>query len=329
MGSGIGKLVLHIGTHKTGSSAIQDSLVRGDHQLEAEGTLYPRAGRIPSSGGHLNICWEWASDQRFKPERGTRSDLRAEVLRQRWQTVVVSAETFTARGERNVRLAERLVEEIAPQQVVIVGYVRPQWSYMESHYTQRVKQGHTSTSFDEYVQHHLTDDRFDYPRLFAPWREAFGERLVVRPYSRDVIDDFWRLAGIGIPPPLDGGINVRPGAKAIEMLRSMHAAIKPPKESRSRLFAWARKWLQENLEDDVPFRALTDELAATIDERFRDANREFASTYWSQADPPIFKLPELPSLSTWTLADATREERQAMGSLLLNARLRLKRLQRE
>ncbi|MCC6306594.1 MAG: hypothetical protein IT545_15560, partial [Rhodobacteraceae bacterium] len=50
------RLILHIGSHKTGTTHIQSTFARNPAALDAIGVLYPRAGRIHEA--HFQLCWQ-------------------------------------------------------------------------------------------------------------------------------------------------------------------------------------------------------------------------------------------------------------------------------
>lgn len=63
-----------------------------------------------------------------------------------------------------------LLEELRPRRVQVIGYVRPQREQIEDVYSQRVKIGLTSKTFDEYLDECLgrNSHRFDLRRRFGP-----------------------------------------------------------------------------------------------------------------------------------------------------------------
>lgn len=313
------QLVLHIGTHKTGSSAIQAAFTQ--HSIPT-GYLYPSTGRI-ASGGHLNLAWEAIGDQRHRPGRGNTKDLVNELTESDARVVVLSAETFSvpSAGPAVVNWVDDLVEIFEPTRVLIVGYVRPQWEYLESHYTQMVKTGNTAASLEEFVLKEQDRPLFDYPVLFSAWDERFDDSLQVRPYVPDVVSDFFGLLELD-PPPIDR-VNARPGAKQLEMLRRLRDDLDDLNGSNgsdrrsgdSGVFRWALDSLTRQYPDDRPYRGLTVGLARRLDERFRDSNQRLADTYWGGELPLSFQPPEQLSTSVWTFQDATGLDEKYYGWL--------------
>lgn len=302
-------LVLHIGTHKTGSSAIQSAFTQ--HALPTD-YLYPKTGRI-ASGGHLNLAWEAIGDQRHRPERGNTKDLVNELSESDARVVVLSAETFSvpSAGPAVVNWVDDLVEIFEPACLLIVGYVRPQWEYLESHYTQMVKTGITAATLEEFVLKEQDRPLFNYPVLFSVWDERFGDSLQVRPYVPDVVSDFFGL--LGLDPPRIDGVNARPGAKQLEMLRTLRDDLDNlddpiARDRRSAVFRWALDSLTKRYPDDRPYRGITVGLAHRLEERFRDSNQRLADLYWGGELPLSFRRPEQVRTSVWTFQDATESD---------------------
>ena len=303
-------LTLHIGTHKTGSTAIQRSLERSTGL--AEGILFPKSGRMPG-GGHLNLAWETAGDSRFRAERGGTADLIAEIRTARPTHVLLSAETWTTRpGEHlHAEWASKLAQQIGAHSVHIVAYVRPQWQYLESVYTQQIKMGFISDSFRDFLDRYVAHPRFEYELVFQPWFDRFD--VQIEPYGSEVVAHFWALAGLGSPPQTERA-NERPGAKELEMIRCFSRQI--PRDQRQPKLRAVRRWLRPRIESDTPYSGLTMELVHIIHERFCVGNRAFAEAVWGDSDPPVFQPPEQVHTNTWTLSAASPEERQLFEELI-------------
>ena len=59
-------IIIHAGTHKTGTTFLQSFLSLNFKELLNEGILFPLSGRIGKFGGHHNIAWQLNEDERFK-----------------------------------------------------------------------------------------------------------------------------------------------------------------------------------------------------------------------------------------------------------------------
>jgi hypothetical protein len=176
------RLVLHIGTRKTGTSTIQlyFSVHRESHL--ASGVLYPEAGRLTGPRGrgchaHYELAWSLARPDRRRAVWGA---LRAEMDRTRATCTVVSAETFASLPADRVRL---LREETEGLDVRVVVVLRDRIDFLISEYKQQIKKGATTSDFVEFARQNL--DLCDYAGMLRPWSDAFGEdRLRVLDWSR-------------------------------------------------------------------------------------------------------------------------------------------------
>lgn len=318
--------MLHIGTHKTGSSAIQATLVQTDAD---PGLIYPQAGRVVS-GGHLNLAWEALGDNRFRPGRGTTADAIDEITRSTAPMAVLSAETFSARpgSDAVVSWAAKLAEAVSASDLLVVAYVRPQWEFIESRYTQMVKSGHVHQQFEDFVGPEMTRPIYDYHRTFSKWREAFGDSLVVRPYVREVVADFFELIGIEAPT-IEVRANIRPGAIELEMLRMLVRDLPATGHREAAIFRWAREHLVEVYGGTPPFRALTPELASHIAASFHSSNTALAETHWNGQLPKSFTPGDQLSRSMWRLESDDEVSRAIYEALLEGARAMKLRLAQE
>lgn len=218
------RLVLHIGPHKTGTTAIQNALREAAGALEAQGWHYPLLD--PADHAQHRLCAALARD-----------DAEAEAMLARMlppgRDVILSSENFSRlQAAALLRLAERL----RGRAVEVVYFQRNFLSLAYSWWQERVKHGRDE-QFPEYMARTLGfPGRF---HLFGPgtvlgrFAAAFG-REAVRVYLYDVIretDGVTRHFGeqvLGLP----AGVLPEPGARAVnaslgpgrvELLRALNS----------------------------------------------------------------------------------------------------------
>jgi len=325
------RVILHIGTHKTGTTAVQGSLGEASDALLSRGVLYPRSGR--RGVGHVELARLAEHPGEMPGGREGEQELLEEIRAASPGTLVLSAERFTSPvSPRRARWAEWLCTHLDARRVQVIGYVRPQWEYIESAYAQRTKAGVTWVDFERHLHSALADSKYDYPTVFGAWRRTFGDALEIRPYApellvgRDVVEDFWHAVGLGSPPAsLDRHRNPRTGAKATEMLRVLRSLLAdyrldglvPVRQVMRR----AQRRVEAEFPDDEPFRALTPELVARIAESFRASNATFVRDYLGGQHTSLFEPPaDFPSaVATWSLERASSEELEFLGELVVEA----------
>ena len=84
--------VMHIGTHKTGTTSLQSMIARNDTYFADQGLFYPTVGR--AGDGHHNLAWELNGDERYDPSFGSFDDLIDELRQAKPRAVLISSEDF-------------------------------------------------------------------------------------------------------------------------------------------------------------------------------------------------------------------------------------------
>jgi len=90
-----GSCVVHAGTHKTGTTAIQRFLAGNRERLARAGLYYPVTGLLSAQlPGHHNAAFEVTGDPRFDRAGGTLDDVLDELARVRPANACISSEGF-------------------------------------------------------------------------------------------------------------------------------------------------------------------------------------------------------------------------------------------
>ena len=205
-------LVLHIGTHKTGTKALQAMLILNQQVLARQGIIVPNTGRFHESEdydtpGHHALAWELAKPQPQQLLARTIDELVTASAR----TAVISSEEFHPL-HHHVEMMSSLREAFAEAgyRTVVVIYLRAQARYAESIFQQHVRDGR-NPSFANFIGEILAHGRmevdnarfeFEYSHLLEALSISFGaENIVVRPYLPDrgpehLHQDFLRVVGM-------------------------------------------------------------------------------------------------------------------------------------
>jgi hypothetical protein len=167
-------LLLHIGPHKTGTTAIQGALQAARPELARHGVIYPGSGRqhrMPAlavtnsrgvSGMREARMVEW--------ER-----LVADVQAARRKRVVVSSEAFV---EANDTVAATIVEQLGGDRVNVVVTLRPLARILPSAWQQLVR-NHLCATYDEWLETVLNHSP-DRPSTRNFWHRHRHEAVVER-----------------------------------------------------------------------------------------------------------------------------------------------------
>ncbi len=287
------QLIVHIGPRKTGSTTIQRLLRALSAPLRAHGIQVPVTGRIGANGfTHIRLAREAARGGHALWWR-----LSREIRAAKCRCVVLSAEDFSsppARSAAAVRLAELAARERLD--VRIVAYVRPQWQILESEYAQRACGRGVAARFPEFAAELLAaadDTILDYNRVFAPYRDLFGNRVRVTPLQRASMPEGLAahfLAQVGTDGALSGGApaehaNVRKGAREVEVWRTLRSSL-PRVLWRPRP---SLPDLRAVIGADAPFAGFEVDQVRDLETRFASSNRRFARDFGVAADGVLFR----------------------------------------
>ena len=292
-------------------------------ELRRSGVHVPVTGRRPRLARHAGLTG--AMDCGESVAGGTWKEWLDEVRASNARQFVISDEMFVGWPTPRYARALAAVAEVAGLEVDVVGYVRPQWQYIEARYAEMVKHGYARwgrTPFDQYVAEALlcatvgTRRWFDYRSVFAPWRAEFGTRVTVVPLEParvpgGVAGHFLGLLGVdGLGWVAEHRYNTRPGAKEVEVRRLTGAALAKVKPAvRAPRLMKRLNDLPRLLVPDVPFSGFTRVQALEVMEHLAPANRAFAREYGIDANGVLFREPVIddparPSIAQWHDLDA-------------------------
>ncbi len=304
-------LYLHIGTQKTGTTALQRFLATNEARLAAEHDLwYPAPASVAYGSGvhssHVILPYAAAAPRRwpaFVPpgERISADEafgaLQRDVDRAMTGRVVVSSEDFTVHGVRSRAVIDR-VAALRGCDLRVVVYLRPQADVLESLYSWNPAYWKTGRALDDIAEDPTAElpAWMDYERALAPWRDRFGDdaldcRLFGLPPHRDVVQDFCAHLGIDADAIGDGtgagGLvpvaraNAARPAGVIEFFRLTLPGIAPAHQDR---FVEDLRPFVEAAVDDTRLPPLGDAGRAAVAERFATGNRVVAQAFFGRDD---------------------------------------------
>ena len=289
------RLTVHVGTAKAGSTSIQNLLAARWRLLARAGVHVPlAAGGWGPPGAHHGLSRELVDPC---GAAGNWARLGQEIRCSASPRFVISCEAFTGPEHRTPCVARLLgLAEREDLEIDVVGYVRPQWQWLESGYAQLARTGETAAPFERYVARMLTAGtrtRLDYNAVFAPFRSAFGDRVRVFALERSrlprgLLAHFLGALGVDADVRLGRSLswgNARPGAKDVEVRRRVCVL------AGARLPRFARKllWLPALIDDDAPFAGFDADQIDRFQSRFAGSNARFARDYGIDADGVLFR----------------------------------------
>jgi hypothetical protein len=268
-------LIIHIGTQKTGTSALQSYLAWNAEMLLWQGIRYLEAGRPRTSHSMLAQSLQKASDL------SVWSGVRRELAKSDSRINLISAEGFWFADPAAVKAQ---LGDIGDVRVIV--YLRRQDQYLQSLWKQAVCGGR-KTDFAQWRD--KLPYRGDYFCNVERWSEQFGEEsIVVRPYVRngtvDTIGDFCRIIGASdLPPPTHTGVNPSPRRELLHFIRAFNcldAEVEIQQLFRAMVFkneSYARSC-------DI----LSDEECVALMDSFAEGNRRLIQKYYRDDTTPLF-----------------------------------------
>lgn len=134
------KVVLHIGTHKTATTTIQDTFWANAKLLWQHGIVYPHQGRAT---GHHGLVFDWGRlPDIYRLPEGSRGAFASIVANHADsdRTVFLSSEEFS-RGDPEGRPDFAEIREILDpfDEIEVICTLRPQWQFLQSLYLELSK----------------------------------------------------------------------------------------------------------------------------------------------------------------------------------------------
>ena len=196
------RLLLHIGTGKTGTSSIQNFLYENRSRLADDfGVYYPEFGLSATNHfgeiihAHYPVV-NWITRRRLKKLRAVVKELKSAGC----ELSILSCENFYHHfGKEDM---DYVAEIFSDFKIEIVCYVRRQDLYMESAWKQQVKVGTLKGMFADFLQRHINagylgEVHANYYRMLKIWAAVFGlDAIHLKVFDKsewingDLIDDF-------------------------------------------------------------------------------------------------------------------------------------------
>ncbi len=169
-------IVLHIGTDKTGSTAIQKLISINRQVFEKKGWLYPK--KIGENGHR-----QWKLyDKLKKNEFDILEELKKEVEESGLSNVLLSYEEYYKLEEEQIAKLLALLNSLNKGEVKIIIYLRRQDDKKESSLLQGIKHG-ILRGREEYG--FQIEPELDYHTIMAKWEKFIDKKnIIIRPYGK-------------------------------------------------------------------------------------------------------------------------------------------------
>lgn len=211
-------LYLHIGTPKTGTSALQYFCAGNRKILEEKGIYYPDLGfRFPDIGKHRNAHFlsykEYINKKEKLRDHEAEKKIREEGIQkleeafQTHDTILISDEHIWNEAEMTTEILPALYQHFMEQgvQIKIIVYLRRQDQVIQSFWAQKIKESSTIT-FESYMEtEKYRCFRLDYATRIQEFEDIVGkDHLIVRCYEKQqyqgeqktIMSDFLDILGL-------------------------------------------------------------------------------------------------------------------------------------
>lgn len=163
------KIYIHIGTHKTGSTSIQNVLFNNRQKLIDKGFYYPRV--VDNHTGQHHLAWMLAENNFDEASSYLKGEVsNAEALG--CESIILSSEEFEFLGS-----SERISFFKNFGEVSIVVMLRRQDDFLEAEYNQSVKMPtvrYSKDIFHFYVEKNFSS-RMNYAHILQNWKKVYDE----------------------------------------------------------------------------------------------------------------------------------------------------------
>jgi len=288
-------LYIHIGTHKTGSTALQSFLTINQRKLQEYGVVFPG-----QSKDHYFVTKELREQERpYLDEKTHIFKIFSEIKNylEKSNSCIISSEGFC---ESDKILLPRLIDTIRffaiDVEIKIIVFLRPQVSWFESSYQQIVKDlvARSIRLFNEYVKMDYIYEYCDYNSHLNLWANYFGkDNIIVIPYDpmqhkAKLFTDLLRAIDVSDnlvlknPPPQKTNIGL--AVPTIEFLRWLNII-----KIDNRLFQEIIAIFENNHIEQFKSSSFIDqEKSDEIEQFFEESNRLVAFNYLKRNDGILF-----------------------------------------
>lgn len=350
-------LYLHVGTMKTGTSAIQRFCANNTQVLAQKGYCYPLFPyRYPNASYTRNARFLLGKvydengeiDREQMAKRVAEGTQKIKEYFEKYDHVILSDEGIWHGGVRKKKQGTILdfVKEMQESgiQVKIIAYLRCQEDYMESWWRQHVKKGYKCKQWDESIQALPKYFSADYEKQLDKFEYMVGrENVIVRRYEKGrfqgkegtIFSDFLDAVGITfsdefeLPPST---VNPSWTNNYVEIKRILNQMLCEDGVDKTELAFFEE--VGNHCCEVFPQHEKTDffspEERRAYAERFREGNRHVAERYLGEKDTDLFEYKEK-NLPKWQSGTRQQYEDTVLffGQALLECRKREDELQQE
>jgi hypothetical protein len=290
-------LYLHIGLHKTGTTALQYLLLNNRSLLEQKGYLYPSTG-LEDTPAHYGLAWSLDPNQKLPfSANEIWGRLRQEIKQSKAQNIVLSSEDFIILED-----LEELRQVTEDYNVKIIVYLRRQDYLVQSMYNQLVREPtiRLTVTIQEFIQRNMYNVLvyLDFSHRLEVWKNNFGKNnIIVRVYEKaqlpeGIFADFLEVIGLDFTDeyvlPEKKVANISFDLDVLEFLRLLNS-IPMTVSHHTELLVTLNSLSQKIGERDSDHRHLLFPWEQVeLLERYKESNSQVAREYLGREDERLF-----------------------------------------
>lgn len=284
---------LHVGSPKTGTSALQYFLLHNRDALSRRGFYYPAHALDPNgiSSGNAEMLAYFLKNNVSKAEHFISDLLKADV-----PNIILSSEYLFRLDTACIKQMKRLLANVDTRVIV---YLRRQDHMTLAVFHQGIKRHGCTENMEQYLESHRTKN-FLYQMRIERWAQCFGkENITVRPYEKqqyvggDIFTDFLHLLGLELTGDFERParqINTAYRTDAIEAMRLFN--LLPLQSYSQELDAILQHYSDiSNRQGDWPYPLLSAAERISILRRHDASNIAIARDYLNRPDGQLFYEP--------------------------------------
>ena len=308
------KCFIHIGTEKTGTTAIQQMLLENREALEDRGFSYPTQNLVNEiSLNHFELAaaffepredFEIFSNLGIKTQHNflkfseTKKSQFVKIITSTRKDIILSSEHFSSQfGDNGAQTLAQILHEFFDH-IKIIMFVRPQWELAASALSTRVQSGQTNVYFKDGIK--ATDRYFNFLELIKPWEKAFGNKsLIVKNYSNSVLGDFATICGLELKEQTSNKPNKRISVAKLATLSLLNREVKKLDDSGALLNGMSDTIINApETNPNFDYSSLLD--FKSIYNEFLPSNKKFVESYLPSDTNPLISPPDQHSLDPST-----------------------------
>ena len=215
------RVVIHIGTHKTGTTAFQQLMSKNVRLLRKNGIAYDWIEL--SANKHCVVYEDVGGAAATQKSRDKLLKKLKDAVSQN-KTVLISEEGLS---EPNADIPQTLARIQDFAEVHIVCCIRPQFELLEKLWAQRLREHATRLGLEEFVVTRNSEDRCKYFELLDRWKSCFGHgSLIVLNYddiSHDSAGELAKACALNVKLPSEKQReNWTPSAHAMRLIEALN-----------------------------------------------------------------------------------------------------------